>query len=78
MTPAEIEAIKDPAERAKEAAGFMARAKVASDEVEQIRNHAIVELHDTGWSQRKIAKELKLSPARIAQLTNGQVLDSGA
>lgn len=72
MTPAEIEAIPDPLNRAREAMGFIQRAQDACATVEKTRDLAIVMLHIGGMSQRKIAKELGLSHARIAQITNGK------
>ena len=72
MTPEQIRGIVDPVERAREAVGFINRAKTAVVEVEQIRNDTIKQLAADGWSQRKIAKELRLSHARVAQITNGK------
>lgn len=69
MTPDQIKAIPDPADRAREAEGFMRRGRAAITDVQAIRDAAVVELATQGWSQRRIAKHLGLSPARAAQIT---------
>lgn len=68
MTPVQIRRLSDPLARAKEAEGYINRGRDAVTEVETIRNNAISELSAAGWSERKIAKELGLSPARVHQL----------
>jgi hypothetical protein len=68
VTPDQIRSIPDPAVRAAEAEGFMRRGRAAIGEVQAVRDAAVAELAALGWSQRRIAKHLGLSPARAAQI----------
>lgn len=68
MTPNQISGIPDPHKRAVEAQGFIVRARDAIAEVEGIRDDAITAMLAEGWSVRKVASALKISPARVQQI----------
>lgn len=68
MTPEHILAIDDPVQRAKAAQGFIERAREAIDKVEDVRDEAVGVMLANGWSVRKTAAELSLSPARVQQI----------
>ena len=44
-------------------------AQAAEERARVLRDDAVLELHSAGWTVRRIAAELDLSPARIGQLT---------
>jgi DNA-binding NarL/FixJ family response regulator len=68
MTPEHVQQIEDPVERAAAAQGYIVRAREAIEAVEQMRDEAIGKMLADGWSVRKVAAELKLSPARVQQV----------
>lgn len=68
MTPDQIAKIVDPVERAKAAEGYLRRIRVSAEAVQTIRATAIAELLTTGWSVRKVATEVGLSPSRVQQV----------
>lgn len=68
MTPDQIAAISDPIERAKAAEGYLRRIRTSADTVQTIRATAIAELLGSGWSVRKVATEVGLSPSRVQQV----------
>ena len=68
VTIPEIERITDPVERAKAAAAFIGRARGAIDDAQRIRTAAVTELLADGWSVRKVAATVGLSPARVQQI----------
>lgn len=67
MTPLEVAAIPDPAERAREAQAWLGRADAGVLEVRAVRDRAILELRATR-SQRDVATLLGLSPAAVAAI----------
>lgn len=64
----EIREIADPAERAKQAHGFVLRGKAALVEARRVRDAAIAEWRATGATQRHIAHELQVTPGLIGQI----------
>lgn len=72
MTPDQIAVITDPAQRAKEAEGYLRRIATSAVTVQTIRADAITELLTGGWSVRKVAAEVGLSASRVQQIkSNG-------
>lgn len=69
MTPGDLVLVEILAERAKNAETALRAARAQVEELRQARDTAVNELHHAGWSQRRIASHLGLSPARAAQLT---------
>lgn len=67
MTPDEISALADPAARAREAQGFLARGGTALAGVRAIRDKAIVEWGKVA-TQREIADALDVSPGLVGQI----------
>lgn len=67
MTPEEIRKIKDPAERARAAQGFIQRGRVALAEVRTIRDAAVLAWRNTA-TQREIAADLGVTPGLIGQI----------
>lgn len=68
VTIDEIAAITDPAIRAKAAATYTAAALTTVERVQHIRDVAVAEMLTNGWSVRKVAAEVGLSPARVQQI----------
>jgi hypothetical protein len=62
---AAIEAIEAPSERALAAQQFILGAELAVRQARQIRDESIVAMRVAGWSQRRVAAHLGLSPALI-------------
>ncbi len=72
MTPEQIGKIKDPERRAVEAMGFIRRGESAIGDVRQVRDAAVVELRKAGWSQRRIAALLGVTPAAAHKMEHGR------
>lgn len=66
MTPQEIQRIKDPVTRAREAEGFISRGRDALTTVKEMRDAAIAELLLAGRSQRDVAQAVGVSPTTVA------------
>lgn len=75
-TADQIGKVRDPERRAVEAVAFMRRGQVAIREVRAMRDDAIAELRVAGWSQRRIAKLLGLTPAAVNKIDRVQGLVS--
>ena len=66
MTPHQISQIRNPAERASEAEGFLNRGRDALATVKEMRDAAIAELLVAGQSQREVAAAVGVSPTTVA------------
>ena len=64
----DLSKIEDPAERAKQAHGFVLRGREALEEARRLRDAAITEWRKTGATQRQIATELQVTPGLIGQI----------
>lgn len=79
VTIDDIAAIDDPAERARAAAAYIAAATHTITRAQTIRDTAVAEMLTGGWSVRKAATEVGLSPARVQQIktaSNGSAVPS--
>lgn len=72
MTPEQIAKIADPEKRAVEAHQFVQRGELALRRVRDERDAAVAALRVAGWSQRKIAALLGLSPAMVMKIDRSQ------
>lgn len=64
----DISAIDDPAVRAKAAAAYITQARDLTDQAQRIRDGAAAQMLTAGWSVRRVAAEVGLSPARVQQI----------
>lgn len=74
MTPAELGQIRDPQARAVKAHSCAQEGEATLRECREVRDSAIAELRIAGWTQRRIAALLDLSPAAIALIDKSQGL----
>ncbi len=71
-----IRAIKDPERRAIEAQGFVVRGIKALADAREVRDQAVADLRVAGWTMRRIATLLDLSPAQVLKIDRSQGLVS--
>lgn len=67
-----LEALEDPAERAKRAGKLLAEWPVQGSRLREIRQEAVVALRAQNVSYRQIAKTLGISLARVQQIEAGE------
>lgn len=72
----EIRRIEEPSERAKAAEGFIQRGTAALADGRAIRDAAIVELRKQGWTQRRVAELLGMTPAAVNKIDRAQGIRS--
>jgi hypothetical protein len=72
-TPEELEAIADPAERARLATELLAEYQSLITRVAQIRRQAVADLRAAGLSYAEVGKRLGLTRGRIAQLRTASI-----
>lgn len=67
-----LEALEDPAERAKRAGQLLAAWPVQGSRLREIRQEAVVAMRAQKVSYRQIAKTLGISLARVQQIEAGE------
>lgn len=67
-----LEALEDPAERAKRAGQMLAAWPVQGSRLREIRQEAVVAMRAQKVSYRQIAKTLGISLARVQQIEAGE------
>lgn len=60
--------IVDPVERAKAATAYIFNVRVMEKAAQHVRDDAVADMLIAGWSVRKAAAEVDLSPARVQQI----------
>lgn len=76
VTPEQVRAVRDPAERLEVAQGFLERGEEALRTVRRVRDEAIVELLVAEWSHRKVAAQAGCSRGYVAQVARAAGLVS--
>lgn len=76
MTPEQVQAVQDPAERLDAAQGFLERGEEAIRVVRRVRDGAIGDLLVAGWSHRKVAARAGCSRGYVAQVARAAGLVS--
>lgn len=64
----ELGDIDDPFARAQAAQRFLQAAGEQAEKAQAVRDAAVAECLADGWSVRKLAKELHVSPSRVQQM----------
>lgn len=67
-----LEALEDPAERAKRAGALLAAWPVQGSRLREIRQEAVAAMRAQSVSYRQIAKTLGISLARVQQIEAGE------
>ncbi|NED97938.1 helix-turn-helix domain-containing protein [Phytoactinopolyspora alkaliphila] len=66
-----LRAIADPAERALAAGEVLNEMPNLAEELRKLRQAAVLELRDAGWSYAQIAERLGLHRNRVQQIAQG-------
>jgi len=68
MDRASLQRIGDPSSRVEAATRELERLRQVQEEVSQVRDEAVVELHDRGATYQRIAEIAGLTRGRVAQI----------